>query len=101
AYQEYNLAIKEVVANNSRLYLLDLATLMERVFNGEVSYDGVYYTLEFGSQSIISADGYTLNPKGQALLANKLIKLLNSTFDSSIPLIDVNSLPGTVFRNGF
>ncbi len=99
--EEFNGIIKEAVNMSPRVKIMNIEQLLIDVAEEEIFFDGVNYTLEFSPDGIISADGYSLNPKGQALLANALIELINKDLNTSISLVDVNSLRGTIFRNGF
>ncbi|MEX0660908.1 MAG: hypothetical protein WEA58_06550 [Balneolaceae bacterium] len=98
---EFNGIIRELADSNLRVHLIDLEKLIDDVSIGSVSFNGVNYSLNFDYQGIISADGYSLNPKGQALLANLFIEYLNNNFVSKIPLIDVNSQSGNIYVNNF
>ncbi len=100
-WEAYNRVIRDKAGSSAKIHLLDFEMLVERVEREEVFFDGVKYTLDFKPGSIISADGYTLNPRGQALLANELIRLLNASFSSRIPLVDVNDFRGNIYKNGF
>lgn len=98
---KFNTIIHEMVNSTSRLHLIDFEKLIDDVSEGTVSFNGVSYSLNFDYQGIISADGYSLNSKGQALLANLFIEYLNKNFSSNIPIIDVNSRPGNTYINDF
>ncbi|WP_234567037.1 hypothetical protein [Rhodohalobacter sp. 614A] len=98
---EFNSIIRGLVDSNSRVHLIDFEKLIDDVGEGLISYDGVFYSLNFDSRGIISADGYSLNSKGQALLANLFIESLNRNFSSAIPLIDVNNRLGNTYINNF
>lgn len=98
---EFNAIIRELANSKPRVHLLDFEHLIENVYSGSERFNSVNFTLNFDYQGIISADGYSLNPKGQALLANLFIKYLNKNFSSYLPLIDVNSQRGNVYMNDF
>lgn len=97
----YNTIIENIADNNSRVHLVDFEGLIEGINNGLVSYDGVTYSLGFDNKTIVSADGFTLNHRGQALLANEIIKVMNANFGSNISSIDVNALKGTDIKLDF
>lgn len=50
--------------------------------------DGVNLQPDFSPNGIISTDGIYPNPKGHALVANEVIKVVNSAFGADIPPID-------------
>jgi lysophospholipase L1-like esterase len=51
--------------------------------------DGVNLRPDFSPNGIISTDGVHPNPKGYALLANEIIRVINESFGAEIPLIDI------------
>lgn len=99
--EAFNDKIESIAQNNPRIHLVDFSGLIDRVYNDEVSYEGVYYSLGFDSKTIISADGFSLNAKGHALLTNELISVINQNFGANINLVDVNSRKGTNMEIGF
>lgn len=97
----FNNIIREMVSLNPRVHLIDFEKLIEKINEGSESFKSVSFTLNFDYRGIISADGYNLNSKGQALLSNLLIEYFNENFSSNLSLINVNSKPGIVYGNGF
>ncbi len=47
-----------------------------------------YFDITFLPDGIFSVDGIHPNPKGHAVVANEIIKVINSSFDATIPLVD-------------
>mgnify|MGYP006272914677 CR=1 FL=1 len=97
----YNNAIRAIAGGSSRINLLDISQLMENLSNGEVQVDGVFYNDDFERESLFSADGIFLNPKGHAMVARKLAELLNQQYDVPLTEIDVNNKPGLSFDQDF
>jgi len=62
-----------------------------------IIFNGVTYTPEFISGGAFSLDGIHPNQRGYALIANQYIAVINATFGSTIPQVDVNKFPGIVF----
>nr|WKN38118.1 SGNH/GDSL hydrolase family protein [Tunicatimonas sp. TK19036] len=52
--------------------------------------DGVNYQPDFSPNGIISTDGVHPNPKGQAIVANEVIRVINESFDADIPSINLS-----------
>lgn len=98
---KFNNIIRELINGNPRIHLIDFEQLIENVNEGAERFNGANFTLNFDYQGIISADGYSLNPRGQGLLANLVIERLNESFSSSIPFVAVNSLRGNMYSNDF
>jgi len=60
-----------------------------------IATGGIVLLPDFSPNGIISTDGIHPNPKGHALIANEIIKVLNQSFDADIPPIDITPF-GTV-----
>lgn len=97
----FNSLIEDIVNGNDRIHLIDFDRLLDNVKNQSISYKGVTFSLRFDKKGIISADGFTLNARGHALLANEIIKIINANYGTTIESIDVNNQRGTVIRNQF
>lgn len=50
--------------------------------------NGVNLQPDFSPNGILSTDGIHPNPKGHALIANEIVKAINSTFGADIPPVD-------------
>ena len=50
--------------------------------------DGVVLNPSFRPDGIFSVDGIHPNPKGHAVVANEIIKVINDAFNATIPLVD-------------
>ena len=50
--------------------------------------DGVVLDPSFRPDGIFSVDGIHPNPKGHAVVANEIIKVINDAYDATIPLVD-------------
>lgn len=99
--QSYNQILESIAASNNRVYLLDFFSVVEKLKNNELSDDGVFYTNEFDELSFYSSDGYTINRRGQAFLANVLIEKLNEISVSKIPKLKPNLFEGNTIQIGF
>jgi hypothetical protein len=63
-----------------------------------IIYNGVKYSSQPVTGGVFSFDNFSLTPRGQALVANKIIQKMNTDpkeggFGTNIPEVDVNSLP--------
>lgn len=93
-FSDYNNVLKSLADNYDRVKLLDLHGFFEDLKEGLVTYDGVAFNIGYKQNTIISSDGYSLNSKGQALMANKLLNLLNNIYDTKFKPFDVNKFQG-------
>lgn len=62
-----------------------------------ILYNGVTLTTEFVKGGIFSLDGVHLTPKGNALVANEILRTINATYGASLPMADVNAYNGIMF----
>ena len=98
---DYNTIVEELVKTDNRISLFDLDDFYRQLNENGAIFNGVTLTTDMGRSGIFSADGINLNQRGNALLANQVIQLLNMKYSLNIPLVDVNKFKGNTFRNGF
>ena len=80
---------------------MDWRTTTDNWIEEGVLFEGVLYTYDFRRSGIFSSDGVTYNQRGSALMANRIIDLINQQYGANIPRVDVNNLPGNIFVNDF
>lgn len=97
ATKRYNDAIRSL-ADQYGLALADIHTLLNKACKDGIRVNGNTYTGEFISDnSVFSLDGIHCNSRGYAIMANEVIKAINATYGSNIPLVDPNDYPGIAF----
>ena len=65
-------------------------------FSGGVTYNGITFTTRYILGGLFSLDGVHPSSRGQAILANEFIKVINSKFNAGIPLINVSTIPASL-----
>lgn len=95
AVDGYNQKIVSL-ANTYDLALVDAFSFFKNVKTGIV-YNGISLTAKFVSGGTFSLDGITLNPRGNALLANEFIKAINVKYKSNVPTVDATKFRGVIF----
>jgi hypothetical protein len=112
---QYNAAITAAVSANDNLHLMDIQPMMADLFGlspqiaaaigmgnaGVQGADGVLGYMSGGINlvplsltqaelynSVFSTDFVHPNPRGQALIANEIIKVLNAKYGATIPTVD-------------
>ncbi len=88
----YNMPVLTISTGERTLNLNDL--LFNPLTSGNFNA-GVLYNLTPVRGNFFSLDYYSLTPRGNAQVANSFIAAINRGYRSSIPFIDVNSLPTT------
>ena len=78
------------------LAYVDMHQYLGTIASG-VTYNGINYTAQYISGGAFSLDGVHLTPRGYALVANEIIKTINTYYHSTIPYTNVNQFDGIVF----
>jgi len=93
---EYNKIISKI-SSEKGFFLVDFYTLFKNIKSSEAvggySESGQVFTTKYYYGNLFSLDGVHPSNKGHALIANTIIKLVNSRFEAVIPLIDINTIP--------
>lgn len=63
---------------------------------GPTYFDGVPFSTKFLSGNLFSLDGVHPSNQGYAVIANEFIKVINTKFNASIPLVNVSTIPGSI-----
>ena len=98
----YNQVLAELVAEAQREYSLRVSLLdMRKYFTyklipGQIA-DGIGVSGKYLSGGLFSLDGYSLTPRGNALIANRFIAEINNYFGIRIPTINISDYPGVEF----
>ena len=83
ATDAYNAKIKSV-ATAKGLAFVDTNALMTQIANGGISANGFTVTGAFITGGGFSTDGVHPSPRGYALIANKFIEAINTTYGSNL-----------------
>lgn len=92
---QYNNIIK-AAAESKDLAVLDANSFMKRV-NAGLLINGMEVNGAFISGGFFSLDGVHLTPRGYAIAANEFIKIINTRYNSKIPLVSVANYTGVKF----
>jgi len=95
AIMNYNSKIKNLATANG-LAFVDVNAFLQMTEKG-VTYNGITLTTTFVSGGAFSLDGIHLTPIGNAMLANEFIKSINTTYHSTLPLVDATKYSGVKF----
>lgn len=86
----YNQVIQSV-AQQHGLALLDTHTLLSGLAENGISYDGGTLTAAFGTGGVFSLDGVHLTPRGNALVADRLLDVIEQTYGANLPDVDIGN----------
>ncbi len=91
----YNAKLKAVAASKG-LAFVDVNAFLAQVKTG-IHYNGRDISATFVTGGAFSLDGIHLTPLGNAMLANKFIDAINSTYSSTLKEIDASTYIGVKF----
>ena len=86
----------ESAATAYNLAFVDSYSFYKQITSGIV-YNGISLSAKFVSGGAYSLDGITLNPRGNALLANEFITSINQKYKATIPKVDATKYRGVIF----
>lgn len=92
-------AFNQVIVDNATkhgLALVDMNAYMKTLVSG-ITWNGVSYTATFVTGGAFSLDGIHLTPRGYALAANEILRVINQHYKASIPAVDINKYNGILF----
>lgn len=95
----YNNAIRSIAATKN-LAVADMNAIMNQLVSGLRIDTGQVYTANYFSGSategtvLFSLDGVHPNARGYAVIANEIIKVINSHYHSNLPLHNPSYFPG-------
>ncbi len=98
AITAFNTGIASVVDANPNIVLYDANSRLKEL-SGGITSEGITVTSEFGSGGAFSLDGVHLTPRGNAVIANDLIEIINSNFDATLQPVPVGSFNTITIRS--
>lgn len=104
ATTSFNNSIRAIAASKN-LAVADMNAIMNQLISGLRLEDGQIYTANYFSTSrlnttLFSLDGVHPNARGYAVVANEIIKVINSYYHAHLPLVSAAGYPGsTVLPN--
>ncbi|UOQ75653.1 SGNH/GDSL hydrolase family protein [Hymenobacter sp. 5516J-16] len=84
-------------ANEKNLAIFDSNAFFARVATSGITTNGVTNTAAFISGNLFSLDGVHPTPRGYAVIANEMIRAINSKYNASVPTVNPNDYRGVRF----
>lgn len=94
----YNQAIS-AIADAHDLAMLDANALLTDIDQNGYNFDAGTVTSTFATGGAFSLDGIHLTARGYAIIANELIKEINSTYNASVPGVNIGNYPTITLNN--
>jgi len=95
AVSEFNSFIS-TMANQYGFGLVNINTVFNSFVPGKV-VDGIVFSTAFVSGGLFSLDGVHPSNQAHAIVANEFINVINTKWNASIPIIDVATIPGSLY----
>ncbi len=99
ATASYNAAIVSIAASKN-LAVADMNAILNQLVSGLRADNGTLYTANYFSggttefRVLFSLDGVHPNARGYAVIANEVIKVINSHYNAKLPIVNPNNFPG-------
>ncbi len=92
----FNTTIKTTAENDENLIFFDVAAVMNELSTTGIAYSTGYVDNTYATGGAFSLDGVHPTARGYAVIANRMIKAINSNFGANIPPVDPNDY-STIF----
>ena len=89
----YNAAIA-AAATAQKAVLVDINAVLANIAANGVMYAGQELTADYVIGGVFSLDGVHPTSKGQGLIANEFIRVMNLNLGTNISFVDIGALPG-------
>lgn len=97
AVTSFNNTISALVNANPNFVLFDANAYMNQVSSTGLTVDGIGFNASFITGGVFSYDGVHLSSQGNALVANRIIEVINAKFGSTIQKVNLQTVPGMKF----
>jgi hypothetical protein len=98
----FNIIINNIVQNhNPDAELIDLYEITSGFALNRIIVDGVPLDSDMKQNGAFSLDGIYFNQRGNAFIANEIIREINNLFEANIPTVNINSFKGNHYENNF
>lgn len=95
----YNASISSIAAAKG-FGLVDFYSFFNQIRSRDASggtyFNGIPFTTTFVTGGLFSLDGVHPTSRGYGIVANEFIKVINTKWGTSIPLVNVSQIPGSL-----
>ncbi len=88
----YNNIIRQL-ATSYDLALVDLNQIFHEINVNGYMQDGINLNNTYITGGFYSIDGYSLSPRGNAYITNRIIEVLNTKYNANIPFLNLGDYP--------
>jgi len=94
----FNITIKAAADNDSNLVFLDAAAIMKQLSETGINYGTGSITSDFATGGAFSLDGVHPTARGYAVIANKIIDVINAGFNANVYRTDPATYPAVLLK---
>lgn len=84
----FNATIKGAADGNANIAHYDVTTIMQELSTTGIAYGTGYVDNTYATGGAFSLDGVHPTARGYALIANRILSVINTTFNANIPPVD-------------
>lgn len=95
ATQAFNSTIA-AVANSQGFGIVDINSFFNSIAATGIVENGIGFSTAFFVGGLFGLDGVHPTSRGQAIIANEFLKVINNKFGASYSLVNVASIPGSI-----
>ena len=89
----------QIIAGLAAAYgysVVDINSVFDDIAKNGLTMDGMQFSSQYVNGGLFSLDGVHPSNHGYALIANEFIKVINSKFGASIPLVNMGTIPASL-----
>ncbi|MFD0965124.1 SGNH/GDSL hydrolase family protein [Pseudofulvibacter geojedonensis] len=98
AQNQYNASISAIAAANNNVVLVDMASHLNTLNTSGISYNGGTLFSTYATGGAFSLDGVHPTAQGYAVIANKIIDVVNAEFNANIPMVNPGEYTSIFFE---
>jgi len=84
------------VANSEGFGIVDINSFFNSIASGGLVENGISFSTAFFVGGLFGLDGVHPTSRGQAVIANQFLQVINNKFGASYSLVNVASIPGSI-----
>lgn len=92
--------LNSIIAKSARQYkqpVVDMNAFFSTIVNNGYAVNAVNNTTAYIAGNLFSLDGVHPTSRGYAVVANEFIRVINQTYNASVPQVDPNAYSGVTF----
>lgn len=96
--RDYNNIIDEIGVDYG-IPVLNVNEIFNQLYKDGFSQNGITVNSQFITGNFFSVDGLSLTPRGNAVIANEIVKVVNLRYGTNLPIVNISNYPGNIIPN--